>query len=83
MGRFYQDVLGFTRTDKGSMPGPGGALLELVFLSRDPEEHHQIVFCSGRPEARPLPTPASCCSGSGRSGSGSSGGSRQQRRWQR
>jgi hypothetical protein len=26
------------------MPGPGGGLLELVFLSRDPEEHHQ-VFC--------------------------------------
>ena len=24
---------------------------DLVFLSRDPNEHHQIVLCSGRPEA--------------------------------
>ena len=30
------------------MPGPNGETLELVFLSRDPEEHHQIVLCSGR-----------------------------------
>jgi catechol 2,3-dioxygenase-like lactoylglutathione lyase family enzyme len=50
LGQFYQDVLGFSRTDKGTMPGPGGNTLTLVFLSRDPEEHHQIVLCSGRPE---------------------------------
>ena len=49
LGSFYEEVLGFTRTDKGEMPGPGGKLMELVFLSRDPEEHHQIVMVSGRP----------------------------------
>eukprot|EP01051_Picozoa_sp_SAG22_P010571 SAG22_NODE_958_length_6301_cov_4.995324_2_plen_86_part_00 len=42
LGKFYEEVLGFTRTDKGSMPGPGGAPIELVFLSRNPEEHHQV-----------------------------------------
>jgi hypothetical protein len=42
-------VLGFTRTDKGEMMGPKGPM-ELVFLSRDPEEHHQIVMVSGRPK---------------------------------
>jgi len=49
LGSFYEEVLGFTRTDKGEMPGPGGKLMELVFLSRDPEEHHQIVMVNGRP----------------------------------
>ena len=42
---FYVRVLGFTITDTGALPS--GAL---VFLSRDPTEHHQIVLCAGRPE---------------------------------
>lgn len=46
---FYRDVLEFTVTDRGSMQGPTGPL-ELVFLSRDPDEHHQIVMVSGRPQ---------------------------------
>ncbi|MDD2546349.1 MAG: VOC family protein [Burkholderiaceae bacterium] len=45
MARFYQDVLCFTETDQGDL-GP----VQLVFLSRDPAEHHQIVLMSGRPE---------------------------------
>jgi catechol-2,3-dioxygenase len=48
MADFYSRVLGFTVTDRGLL----GAT-ELVFLSRDPAEHHQLVLASGRPE--PLP----------------------------
>jgi catechol 2,3-dioxygenase-like lactoylglutathione lyase family enzyme len=45
---FYRDVLGFTVTDRGELEGPRGPM-NLVFLSRDPDEHHQIVLVSGRP----------------------------------
>ena len=45
MEDFYSRVLGFTVTDRGNL-GP----VQLVFLSRDPEEHHQVVLASGRPE---------------------------------
>lgn len=44
MARFYKDVLCFTETDRGDL----GAV-KLVFLSRDPSEHHQVVLASGRP----------------------------------
>jgi len=44
MEDFYTRVLGFAVTDRG-MLGPTA----LVFLSRDPREHHQIVLASGRP----------------------------------
>jgi catechol 2,3-dioxygenase-like lactoylglutathione lyase family enzyme len=46
--RFYQDVLDFTETDRGELATPNGPV-RLVFLSRDPDEHHQIVLASGRP----------------------------------
>ena len=46
MEDFYTRVLGFAVTDRG-MLGPTA----LVFLSRDPREHHQIVLASGRPPA--------------------------------
>jgi catechol-2,3-dioxygenase len=46
---FYKSVLDFTETDRGVLPGPSGPV-SLVFLSRDPDEHHQIVLASGRPE---------------------------------
>lgn len=49
MARFYKEVLGFTETDRGTLDTPAGTLT-LVFLSRDPDEHHQIVLLSGRPE---------------------------------
>lgn len=44
MARFYTTVLCFTETDRGDL-GP----VQLVFLSRDPAEHHQLVLASGRP----------------------------------
>lgn len=44
MAAFYSRFLGFTVTDRGRL---GEA--ELVFLSRDPAEHHQIVLVAGRP----------------------------------
>jgi catechol-2,3-dioxygenase len=44
MARFWRDVMGFTQTDRGNL----GAV-QLVFFSRDPAEHHQIVLVSGRP----------------------------------
>ena len=50
---FYARVLDFTVTDRGQLPGPNGPM-ELVFLSRDPDEHHQIVLISGRPEQVPF-----------------------------
>jgi catechol-2,3-dioxygenase len=46
---FYKAYLGFTETDRGTLDGPHG-VVNLVFLSRDPDEHHQIVFVSGRPD---------------------------------
>ena len=45
MEDFYTRVLGFAVTDRGSLGST-----KLIFLSRDPREHHQIVFASGRPE---------------------------------
>lgn len=45
MKGFYTDVLGFFITDEGDFPNGQS----LVFLSRDPNEHHQLVLVSGRP----------------------------------
>lgn len=44
MARFYREVLCFFETDRGNL-GP----VQLVFFSRDPSEHHQIVLATGRP----------------------------------
>jgi catechol 2,3-dioxygenase-like lactoylglutathione lyase family enzyme len=49
MEGFYTRVLEFTVTDRGQLPLPGGGTMDLVFLSRDPDEHHQIVLITGRP----------------------------------
>ncbi|MEJ0068719.1 MAG: VOC family protein [Pseudomonadota bacterium] len=43
MERFYTEVLGFVVTDRGDLRGQA-----LLFLSRDPTEHHQIVMAAGR-----------------------------------
>lgn len=48
MEAFYTGMLGFSVTDRGSLQGPAGPV-QLVFLSRDPCTHHQIVLASGRP----------------------------------
>jgi catechol 2,3-dioxygenase len=44
MARFYKEVMCFTETDRGDL-----GTVQLVFLSRDPREHHQLVLASGRP----------------------------------
>ena len=46
MEDFYTRVLGFAVTDRGNL-GP----TSIVFLSRDPREHHQVILASGRPPA--------------------------------
>lgn len=51
MERFYTRVLGFTVTDRGEAGG-----MKLVFLSRSPLDHHQIVLASGRPPELPANT---------------------------
>jgi catechol-2,3-dioxygenase len=43
MEEFYTSLLGFQATDRGVARGR-----DLVFLSRDPREHHQIVLVAGR-----------------------------------
>lgn len=48
MVEFYTGVLGMTETDRGALPSPLDA--ELVFLTTDPAEHHQLVLVSGRRE---------------------------------
>ena len=48
MTDFYSRFLALTVTDRGTLRGAS-----IVFLSRDPREHHQIVLVAGRPtEAR-------------------------------
>jgi catechol-2,3-dioxygenase len=51
MEDFYTEVLGFTVTDRGNAGG-----MDLVFLSRDPNDHHQIVLATGRPDEMPANT---------------------------
>jgi catechol-2,3-dioxygenase len=46
--KFYCDFLEFTVTDRGVLKRNGKST-PLVFLSRDPGEHHQIVLAGGRP----------------------------------
>jgi catechol-2,3-dioxygenase len=46
MEDFYTRVLGLLVSDRGTLPDSGRTL---VFLSRDPDEHHQLVLVTGRP----------------------------------
>jgi catechol 2,3-dioxygenase len=45
MRAFYTDVMGFLVTDEGEIGGR-----QMVFMSRDPVDHHQVVLADGRPE---------------------------------
>lgn len=45
---FYTRLLGFSVTDRASIRGA-----DVVFLSRRPEEHHQIVLVPGRNAGQP------------------------------
>ena len=42
---FYTGFLGFAESDRGATLNGG----EIVFLTRDPREHHQVVLATGRP----------------------------------
>jgi catechol-2,3-dioxygenase len=53
MADFYTRVLGFAISDRGDLETPRGKV-SLVFLTRDPREHHQIVLASGRPDTLPF-----------------------------
>jgi catechol-2,3-dioxygenase len=46
MERFYTEVLGLMVTDQGE----GRAGMHLTFMSGNPENHHQLVLVSGRPD---------------------------------
>ena len=48
MEDFYRRIMGFTVTDRGDLDTPHGPV-SLVFLSRDPTEHHQVVLATGKP----------------------------------
>jgi catechol 2,3-dioxygenase-like lactoylglutathione lyase family enzyme len=43
---FYTRFLKFVVSDRGSRDGGGS----IVFMTRDPKEHHQLVFASGKPQ---------------------------------
>ncbi len=47
---FYTRVLGFRITDRGEIPGRD---YEIVFLSQDVNEHHQIGLATSRAEVGP------------------------------
>jgi catechol-2,3-dioxygenase len=53
MERFYTGLLGLVVTDRGPLETALG-MLDFVFLSRDPREHHQLVLASGRPAETPF-----------------------------
>ncbi len=47
---FYTGFLGFAVSDRGELSSGRG---EIVFMTRDPREHHQFVLASGRPADLP------------------------------
>ena len=47
MERFYADVLGLQVSDRGHTARLN---CDMVFMSGNPEAHHQVVLMSGRPE---------------------------------
>jgi catechol-2,3-dioxygenase len=44
MADFYHRVMGFPVTDEGPLHGA-----QMMFFSRNPKEHHQVVLVAGRP----------------------------------
>ncbi len=47
---FYTGFLGFAVSDRGPREAGG----EICFMTRDPREHHQLVFATGRPGDLPF-----------------------------
>lgn len=52
MEDFYTRVVGFERTD-GGVTGQG---VKMIFMTLDPEEHHQVFLVEGRPDDVPTNT---------------------------
>jgi catechol 2,3-dioxygenase-like lactoylglutathione lyase family enzyme len=50
---FYTRVVGFAVADRGPRLQGGG---EICFMTRDPNEHHQLVLATGRPANLPFNT---------------------------
>ena len=46
MADFYTRVLRFVESDRGKVTYSGA---DIVFMTRDPSEHHQLVVAAGRP----------------------------------
>lgn len=46
---FYTRFMGFAVSDRGTLANG-----EIVFMTRDPREHHQLVMASGRPADLPF-----------------------------
>lgn len=49
MTKFYTEVMGMSLSDSGPIPHSREGDLEIVFLTTDPDDHHQLVLASGRP----------------------------------
>jgi catechol 2,3-dioxygenase len=47
---FYTDTLGFTVSDRGPLADNGP---EIIFMSQDPDEHHQIAVVTSRQDDEP------------------------------
>lgn len=50
MKEFYTGLMGLVETDQGKLPNG----MQLVFLSSDATEHHQVVLVAGRPDDTPF-----------------------------
>ena len=53
MGDFYQRLFKMHRSDEGRIDGHD-LKAELVFLTRDPMVHHQLVLIGGKPDGIPF-----------------------------
>jgi len=51
MEKFYTEFMGLTVTDRGNALG-----IDVIFMSYDPSDHHQIVLATGRPAELPKNT---------------------------
>ncbi len=50
MEAFYTEVMGMVVADRGYRPPPID--INIVFMTLDPSEHHQMILCSGRTEGK-------------------------------
>jgi catechol 2,3-dioxygenase len=50
MEDFYTRVMGMVVADRGYVPPPADR--HIVFMTLDPNEHHQFILCSGRTEGQ-------------------------------